>query len=440
MHAGNGPSKPEEPVDPMHELVAIQYDKSGQLRTDFTDNRKFVELLGKAFEEYTMSMGTLESWKDPKSWIPTAKAYHAAFEELKKRLQGKWRDVFGNGPSRFPWNGHPDGATDLWREDALRRDMPVALSQWASGIQGRGHICPTKVLYNGGCSGTEFHVPNANRAYVPNNSPAYSSQGVIDNGKDKYKAYVLKFFNASNLSECKKYLEKFFCAPVSNLLISGSIRLREAGCSDYREGVQLLLNLYADYYSLDAVGIHDREDHFVCEMPVFLMASFDNFVRATACMVELMVACYAHYEQWNPGDRKWLCSLLDNLDANYYVKENLHTYCIQGHDLLMGYWHVGTHGVMSMALSIKTISCDGLAKAFDKLGYNPLPKETWQKFVNYAGRRLSLVFETSSWIKDRTWKGVSVGRGPNNANTVLHRSETFDQVPCAKEVLEETSG
>ena len=447
MYAGNGPSKP---ISPDQEIAAIQYNKSGQLRTDFTGNRTFVKLLLKAHNE------GVKFWAeeiDKRDWRPAVKAYHAAFEELKRCLQGKWGRIFGYGPSRFPWNGHSDGATDLWREDDLRRDMPVVLSFWCSWSPFKnltdnywwGHVCRTNVLYNCGPENApspgQFSVPNDNKAYVPNNSLAYSNQNLIDEGKKDYKKYVLNFFNESKLRKCRKYLGKFFCAPVTELLVHGSVCLQEAGAKDCREDLKLLLNLYADYYSLDSVVVHNRAygDAEPAVLVLPMKNSLDDSVKAANCMVSLMVACYSNYKQWKPEDQKWLCSLLDNLDANYYVKENLHTYCIQSHHLLRGYEHINFTGTIGMSFSMKTLSFKGLAEAFEELGYNPLPKETWLKFVNYAGRRLSLVRETESWSEQPKGLVALPPVGPNNANTVLHLSETFDQVPCAKEVLEEMS-
>ena len=458
MHAGNGSSKPV--MAPEQELVAIQYNivkGVRQLRTDFTDNRKFVDLLLKAFDEYEKFI------MDPgvQDWRPAVKAYHAAFEELKRCLQGEWRRIFGDGPSRFPWNGHSDGATDLWREDDLRRDMPVVLSFWCSWSPFEnlmdnywwGHICRTNVLYNCGPENApspgQFYVPNDNKAYVPNDSSAYSHQNLIDKDKEVYKKYVLNFFNESKLRKCREYLGKFFCAPVTELLVRGSVCLQEAGAKDCREDLKLLLNLYADYYSLDSVVVHNRAygdaDSVVLVLP--MGAYRDDSVKATNCMVSLMVACYSNYKQWKPEDQKWLCSLLDNLDANYYVKENLHTYCIQSHDLLRGYSHAsvkvffilyGAHAEFEHHTD--TTGCKGLMEAFKERG-NPLPEVTWQKFVNYAGRRLSLVLETMSWSESHPYLGIGVKPcGQNNANTVWHRSKTFEQIPCAKEVLEEISG
>lgn len=444
MHAGNGPSKPK---DPRKEIAAIQYNKSGQLRTDFTDNQEFVNLLLKAFDEYGKLMEP-----EVKDWRPAVEAYHAAFEELKTRLQGKWRGIFGKGPSRFPWNGNSDRATDLWREDDLRRDIPVVLSLW-DPCGDWGHICRTEVLYNCGPENApsgQFRVLNDNRAYVPNNEPAYLNQGAINGGKDKYRAYVLKFFNASKLSECKKYLGKFFCAPVTELLVRGSAclqkALEEAGAKGCKEDLKLLLNLYADYYSLDSVVAHNRaySDANPAVLVLPMKESRDDSVKATNCMVSLMVACYSNYKQWKPKDQEWLCSLLDNLDANYYVKENLHTYCIQSHDLLRGYRHAsekmsyGAHA--DVEYLIETTRCKGLVETF-KEHENPLPKATWQKLVNYARRRLSLVLETMSWSESRPYLGVGKQPcGQNDANTVLHRSKTFERIPpCAQDVLEETS-
>lgn len=451
IYAGNGPSKPS---DPRAEMVAIQYNivkGVRQLRTDFTDNRKFVDLLLKAFDEYEkfiMEPGVQD-------WRPAVKAYHATFEELKRCLQGEWRRIFGDGPSRFPWNGHSDGATDLWREDDLRRDMPVVLSFWCSWKNlgdnyWWGHICRTNVSYNCGPENNpfpgQFYVPNDNKAYVPNDSP--TNQNLIDKGKEVYRKYVLNFFNESKLRKCRKYLGKFFCAPVTELLVHGSVCLQEVGAKDCREDLMLLLNLYADYYSLDSVVVHNRAygdaDPAVLVLP--MKKSRDDSVKATNCMVSLMVACYSNYKQWKPEDRKWLCSLLDNLDANYYVKENLHTYCIQSHDLLRGYSHASVKIFATLCgahteykCHTDTTGCKGLMEAFKEHG-NPLPEATWQKFVNYAGRRWSLVLETMSWSEPRPYIGISVKPcGQNNANTVLHRSKTFEQIPCAKEVLEEIS-
>ena len=453
VHAGNGPSKPR---DPRAEMAAIQYNivqGVRQLRTDFTDNRKFVDLLLKAFDEYEkfiMEPGVQD-------WRPAVRAYHEAFEELKRCLQGEWRRIFGGGPSRFPWNGHSDGATDLWREDDLRRDIPVVLSFWCSWSPfenlmdnyWRGHVCRTNVLYNCGPENNpsgQFYVPNDNKAYVPNDSP--TNQNLINKGKEVYKKYVLNFFNKSKLRKCREYLGKFFCAPVTELLVCGSVCLQEAGAKDCREDLKLLLNLYADYYSLDSVVVHNRAygdaDPVVLVLP--MKKSRDDSVKATNCMVSLMVACYSNYKQWKPEDQKWLCSLLDNLDANYYVKENLHTYCIQSHDLLRGYRHdsvkvlvTGSGKYTEYERHTEKTRCEGLMKAFKERG-NPLPKATWQKFVNYARRRLSLVLETMSWSELRPHLGVGKKPcGQNDANTVLHRSKTFEQIPCAKEVLEEIS-
>ena len=456
IYAGNGPSKTE---NPRVEMAAIQYNiaKGGrQLRTDFTDNRKFVDLLLRAFDEYE------EFITEPGvHWRPAVKAYHAAFEELKRCLQGEWRRIFGSGPSRFPWNGHSDGATDLWREDDLRRDMPVVLSFWCSWSPFKnltdnywwGHVCRTNVLYNCGPENApspgQFSVPNDNKAYVPNNSLAYSNQNLIDEGKEYYKKYVLNFFNESKLRECREYLGKFFCAPVTELLAHGSECLREAGAKDCREDLELLLNLYADYYSLDSVVVHNRAygDAEPAVLVLPMKNSQDDSVKAANCMVSLMVACYSNYKQWKPEDQKWLCSLLDNLDANYYVKENLHTYCIQSHDLLRGYRHdsvkvlvTGSGKYTEYERHTEKTRCEGLMKAFKERG-NPLPKATWQKFVNYARRRLSLVLETMSWSELRPHLGVGKKPcGQNDANTVLHRSKTFEQIPpCAQDVLEETS-
>ncbi len=423
MHAGNGSSSPK---DPMQEIAAIQYNTVKgvrQLRTDFTDNRKFVELLLQASDE------VVSFTKSHKDWRPAVKAYHAAFEELKRCLQGEWKRVFGDGPSRFPWNGYSDGATDLWREDDLRRDIPVVLSLWGSGIS--GHICRTEVCYKSDFTGRlEFRVPNDNKAYVPKNSSA--NQTVINKGKDVYKAYVLEFFNASKLSKCKKYLKKFFCAPVSNLLMLVS-NFEAKGGVDCREDLKLMLSLYADYYSLDAVAVDNNRTHngeeFCC-VKFGSLPLIEEFGSTTLHMVRLMVQCYSNYEQWNSEDRKWLCSLLDDLDANYYMKENLHTYCIQSHHLLRGYKHTKFTGISGMSFSKKTSSCEGLAEAFEKLGHNPLPKETWLKFVNYAGRRISLVRETKSWGEQPKGFVERPPCGPNDANTVLHRSKTFDQIPC----------
>lgn len=422
VYAGNGPSKPKEP---MQEIAAIlQYDKSGQLRKDI-DNEKFVELLLKAYE------ANARLWAEEigkRNWRPAVEAYHAAFQELKTRLQGEWRRIFGDGPSRFPWNGHSDEATDLWREDDLRRDIPVVLSLWDSGI--RGHICRTKVCYKSDFEGElEFWVSNDNRAYVPNDSLAYSNQQLIDDGKKEYKAYVLKFFNTSSLSKCKKYLRKFFSVPVSKLLglYVNSVLSQGAVCKNCKEDLKPLLNLYADYYSLDAIAVENNrglgnngEAYDVNE----------QFGTTTFNMVKLMTTCYLNYQQWDPESQKWLCSLLDNLDANYYVKENLHTYCIQSHHLLRGYEHINFTGIIGMSFSMKTLSFKGLAEAFEELGYNPLPKETWLKFVNYAGRRLSLVRETKSWSEQPKGSVPLPPTGPNEANTVLHRNKTFDLIPC----------
>ena len=433
IYAGNRPSKPE---DPWEEMAAIQYNTVKgvrQLRKDFIDNQKFADLLLKASDEYVKFV------TDSKDWRPAVKAYHAAFEELKTRLQGKWREIFGDGPSRFPWNGCSDGATDLWREDDLRRDMPVVLSLWDHPLLEWGHICRTEVTYICGYTGSGFHhgflIPNDNDAYVPKNSSAYPNQTAINKGKGKYKAYVLQFFNASSLSKCKRYLEKFFCAPVTELLVQGSACLQEAGAKDCREDLQLLLTLYADYYSLDSVVVHNRE-YYCLDDPVVLVPPIvscrDNPVRAMKCMVQLMVSCYSNYGQWNLEDQKWLCSLLDNLDANYYVKENLHTYCIQSHDLLRGCFHLSKrlfYGYYGAYCKERLTQCEGLIDVFKKLE-NPLPETTWQKFVYYAGRRWSLVREASGWrecVRETTW----IHRGQNNANTVLHRSKTFEQVPCA---------
>ena len=249
----------------------------------------------------------------------------------------------------------------------------------------------------------------------------------MNRGKEQYKAYVLKFFNKSSLSKCKEYLRKFFSVPVSDLL--GAVC--DAVCN--REDLQLLLNLYADYYSLDAVAVDNNRG---CDGEE---GYYEGFGFTTSHMVQLMVTCYLTYEKWSPEDKRWLCSLLDNLDANYYMKENLHTYCIQSHHLLKGYTHTKCTGILGVGWSTTECSCKGLVEAFEKLGYNPLPKETWLKFVNYAGRRLSLVRETESWSEQPKGLVALPPVGPNNANTVLHLSETFDQVPCAKEVLEEMS-
>lgn len=419
MHAGNGSSKSR---NPRAEMAAIRYNTVKgvqQLRTDFTDNQKFVKLLLEAFDEYEkfiMEPGVQD-------WRPAVKAYHAAFEELKRCLQGEWSRIFGDGPSRFPWNGHSDGATDLWREDDLRRDMPVVLSFWNPLCGWYGHICRTEFS----SFAHPIRVPNDNKAYVPNNSPAIN-QAAINGGKDKYKAYVLKFFNASKLSECGKYLERFLCAPLSRLLKDGALALeKQAVC---KEDLKLLLNLYADYYSLDAIGVNVRGHYQHISLTTSeWMKSCDDFVGVTRRMVHLMVVCYLNYKQWKLEDQKWLCSLLDNLDANYYVKENLHTYCIQSHDLLRGYVHTITLQSVNTT-SITSIKDEGLMHVFGKLGNVPLPEATWQKFVNYAGRRLSLASETLAHggIYD-----------PNDAEMILHRRKTFDQVPCAKEVLEEIS-
>ena len=166
------------------------------------------------------------------------------------------------------------------------------------------------------------------------------------------------------------------------------------------------------------------------------MKSFDDFVGVTRRMVHLMVVCYSNYKQWKLEDQKWLCSLLDNLDANYYVKENLHTYCIQSHDLLRGYSHAsvkvfatGCGAHTEFKCHTDTTGCKGLMEAFKEHG-NPLPKETWLKFVNYAGRRLSLVRETKSWSEQPKGSVPLPPTGPNEANTVLHRNKTFDLIPC----------
>lgn len=390
IYAGNGPSKTKKPFTPEEEIAAIQYNKSGQLRTDFTDNQKFVELLLKAYGE------NVESTKPFKDWHPAVKAYHAAFEELKTRLQGKWREIFGDGPSRFPWNGNSDGATDLWEEDDLRRDMPVSLSFWNSGFLG-GHICKTEVRCDGNF-GSVSYVPNDNKAYVPNNSPAYLNQGAINSGKDKYKAYVLKFFNASSLKECRKYLELFFCAPVSELLCAKSMGwdIKE---KFQKEDLLPLLDLYADYYSLDSIVVYNRfnrykyaSDHIET---MEKMGCVNDFLQTTKSMVYMLVACYSNYEKWNPEDQKWLCSLLDNLDDNYYLKRNLHTYCIQSYDLLEGFCHVDVnyaYGSYTGFGDIKcsTSECKGLRSAFKKLGKNPLPEGTWSRFVDHVEKRLAI--------------------------------------------------
>ena len=382
MYAGNGSSKTKKPFTPEEEIAAIQYNKSGQLRTDFTDNQKFVELLLKAYGE------NVESTKPFKDLHSAVEVYHAAFEELKTRLQGKWREIFGDGPSRFPWNGNSDGATDLWQEDDLRRDIPVALSLWNSGF---GHICKTSIQCGDQFSYI-FHVPNDNRAYVPNNSPAYLNQGAINSGKDKYKAYVLKFFNASKLSKCRKYLKLFFCAPVSQLLRDNAMKWSDKG--EFRkEDLLLLLNLYADYYSLDSVVVYNRFDaddnsqEYVETMTK--VGCDDNFARTTLTMVNMLVSCYSNYEKLSLENQKWLCSLLDNLDANYYVKESLHTYCIQSYDLLRGFFHSGGK-IFGSGYSIKRIEGEGLRSVFNKVGKNPLPEATWLKFVNYAEKRLAV--------------------------------------------------
>ena len=384
IYAGNGPSKTKKPFTPEKEIPAIQYNKSGQLRTDFTDNQKFVVLLVKAFDEYKKFIGG----PGVQDWRPAVEAYHAAFEELKKRLQGKWRCIFGDGSSRFPWNGHSDGATDLWMEDDLRRDMPVSLSLWNSGF---GHICKTTIQCGDQFSYI-FHVPNDNRAYVPNNSPAYCSQSIIDEGKNDYKKYVLKFFNASKLSKCRKYLKLFFCAPVSQLLRDNAMKWSDKG--EFRkEDLLLLLNLYADYYSLDSVVVYNRFDaddnsqEYAETMRK--VGCDDNFARTTLTMVNMLVSCYSNYEKLSLENQKWLCSLLDNLDANYYVKESLHTYCIQSYDLLRGFWHAGGK-IFGSGYSIKSIKGEGLRSVFNKVGKNPLPEATWLKFVNYAEKRLTI--------------------------------------------------
>ena len=391
MHAGNGSSKP---LNPEQEISAIQYSSSGQLRTDFTDNRDFADLLLKAYGE------KVESTKPFKDWRPAVKAYHAAFEELKKRLQGEWRRIFGDGPSRFPWNGHSDGATDLWREDDLRRDMPVALSLWGSGFFG-GHICSEKVRYDGYFDSVSY-VPNDNNAYVPNNSPAYDNQTVINKGKDVYKAYVLKFFNASSLKQCKKYLEDFFCAPVSDLLFYDASKFEVGQAVFCKEDLLSLLELYADYYSLDSVMVHNRfgdSGRFVEQMRKVGCA--DDFLRTTRAMVHLMVQCYSHYDERGSECQKWLCSLLDNLDNNYYLMENLHTYCIQSYELLKGfsyfkanyvnsYSNIGGVAYVHSGVNSKSVECEGLLSVFKKSGKNPLPKNTWDKFVEHAEKRYSI--------------------------------------------------
>ena len=432
MHAGNGPSKP---MDPWAEMAAIQYNivkGVRQLRTNFTDNRKFVNLLLKASEEYVKIESSSSNWKDPKAWLPAVEAYHAAFEELKTRLQGKWRDIFGDGPSRFPWNGHSDGATDLWREDDLRRDIPVVLSFWNSGLS--GHICRTKVPYYDPFGEVGFGIPNDNRAYVPNNGSAYSNQAVINKGKEVYKAYVLEFFNVSKLSKCKEYLGKFFCAPVSFLLANGSLYLQEAlwealkkgDCSRYGEDVRLLLDLYADYYSLDAIQVRAREITYYFDGANLPGVCCDDFVKTTKWVVQLMVACYANYKKWEAKDQEWLCSLLDNIEDNYYLTENLHTYCIQSHDLLRGYCHVNIKSYVksdpryiTYGHTIEQTRDGGLVDFFKEQG-NPLPEATWAKILNYAGRRLSLMYETT--------------RLKSGSNGGWHQSETFGQVPCVEEI------
>ena len=234
VHAGNGPSKP---ISPEQEIAAIQYNNT---------NQKFVKLLLKAHNE------GVKFWAeeiDKRDWRPAAGAYHLAFEELKQQLQDEWKRIFGDGPSRFPWNGNSDGATDLWREDDLRRDIPVVLYLWA-----KGHICSTSLTwsyyYYWGVT-----VPNDNKAYVPTNLSVLLHQGTIDNGKDDYRSFVLKFFNAKKLKECAEYLQKFFCEPVAKLLQEVSPTLEEA--TDKADLLHLL-KLYADYYSLDAVRNHTQ--------------------------------------------------------------------------------------------------------------------------------------------------------------------------------------
>ena len=381
-------------MTPEQEIAAIQYNNFGQLRTDFTDNRGFADLLLKAYGE------KVESTKPFKDWRSAVKAYHAAFEELKKRLQGEWRRIFGDGPSRFPWNGHSDGTTDLWQEDDLRRDMPVVLSLWGSWVFG-GHICSEKVRYDGYFDSVSY-VPNDNNAYVPNNSPAYGNQTIINENKKTYKAYVLKFFNASNLKQCKRYLEDFFCAPVSDLLFYNALKFETGQAVFCKEDLLPLLELYADYYSLDSVMVHNRfGDNGRLAEQMGKVGCVDDFLRVTRAMVRLTVQCYSNYEKWKLEDQEWLCSLLDNLDANYYLKENLHTYCIQSYELLKGfsyfkagyvnsYSNIGGVTYVHSGVDSRSVECEGLLSVFKKSGKNPLPKNTWDKFVEYAEKRYSV--------------------------------------------------
>jgi len=383
MYAGNGPSKPV--IDPKEEISAIQYDivkGSWMLRTDFDKNRDFAELLLDAYKKMEPFRSALPKITD---WRPAAEAYHKAFIELKEQLQGEWGRIFGYGPSRFPWNGNSDGATDLWREDDLRRDMPVNLFLWA-----KGHICSEVVTcyyYLGG----GVRTPNDNKAYVPN-SPLFSAQKVIDKGKDAYKVFVLKFFNAKKLNECAEYLQKFFCEPVAKLLQRVAPTLEEA--TDKADLLRLL-QLYADYYSLDAIYNHSQED----------------FVETTRRMVCLMVKCYSNYIRWKPEDQEWLCSLLNNLEANYYKTENLHTYCIQSHDLWCGFWHN-----FSCNGSERDIQDDGL----DKVGAPSFPRKIYDKLIIYAGKRWFLKLEVFCIMKRH---GVSYG-----TPIVVPYYKTFDEV------------
>ena len=113
-----------------------------------------------------------------------------------------------------------------------------------------------------------------------------------------------------------------------------------------------------------------------------------------------------------------MCSLLENLNANYYAKdkESLHTYCIQSHDLLEGFTYVCSKGRWSSEEIFDT----GLKNTWKRVEDTPLPKATWLKFLDYAGKRLLLHMEELDSILVYC-KG---GYPP----LALHQKETFDQV------------
>ncbi|MBR1844013.1 MAG: hypothetical protein IJ793_04050 [Opitutales bacterium] len=242
-------------------------------------------------------------------------------------------------------------------------------------------------------------MPNDNKSYVPS-SGIFSKQNVIDKGKDLYKAYVLKFFNAERLSNCEEYLQKFFCEPVAKLLQEVAPTLQEA--TD-RADLLRLLRLYADYYSLDALWSHKQ----------------NNFISTSWEMLSLVQKCYLNYAKWAPEDQKWLCSLCENIGSNYYLTENLHTYCIQSHELLYGKRRIHYIRLKGEEKFCQSSAC-GICQESGlhwQVEESFLPPVTWSSFYRFAGKRDTLSEESCE---------VIVG---DVSDAVLHDCETFEQVP-----------